>query len=209
LPPPPPCNPPPHEISSRTRNNAKLPAMLRPSLGLVRAKENNPAIGNTNMNMERVASAALGTGAVVAIVRATTESPLPEPTCGGLKLHVVNAGSLEHEKVTLFGKLPVVGFTSMLKLPGCPAGTEVLGGVMPMVKSKFWLGIAVNMTDAECVISEGSLPTPVTTKAYACVPLLETVTLNGVPLDTGVAFAGLITQLGGFPVPHASVTELV
>jgi hypothetical protein len=98
LPPPPPCNPPPH--------------------------------------MERVASAALGTGAVVAIVKATTESPLPEPTCGGLNLHVVNAGSLEHKKVTLFGKLPVVGFTSMLKLAGCPTGTEVLAGVIPMVKSK-------------------------------------------------------------------------
>jgi len=97
LPPPPPCNPPPHEINSRTSHNARVPATLRPSLGLLRAKENNPAIGNTNMNMERVPSAALGTGAVVAIVRATTESPLPEPTCGGLNVHVVNAGSLEHE----------------------------------------------------------------------------------------------------------------
>jgi len=80
LPPPPPCNPPPQEINSSTSHNAKLPAMFRPSLGLVRAKENNPAMGNTNMNMERVASVALGTGAVVAIVRATTESTLPEPT---------------------------------------------------------------------------------------------------------------------------------
>lgn len=77
-----------------------------------------------------------GTAAVVARVNVTTESPLPEPTCVGLKPHVVNAGSFEQEKLTLFGKDPVVGFTSRLKIAGCPAGTDALPGVIPIVESK-------------------------------------------------------------------------
>ena len=87
------------------------------------------------MNVERIRFA--GTAAVVAIVSAMTERPLPEPTCAGLKVHVVKAGSFEHENVTLLGKLPVVGFTSMLKTAGCPAEIDAFGGVIPIVKSKF------------------------------------------------------------------------
>jgi len=105
------------------------------SLGLVRAKQNIPAIGNINRNVERIRFA--GTGAVVAMVNAVAEFPLPEPTCAGLNVQVVKAGSFEHENVTLLGKFPVVGFTSMLKTAGCPAGMDAFGGVIPIVKSKF------------------------------------------------------------------------
>jgi hypothetical protein len=87
------------------------------------------------MKVERIVLARIG--AVVAKVNCTIESPLPVPTCAGLNVHVVNAGSLEHENVTLLGKLPVVGFTSMLKTVGCPAGIDALGGAIPIVKLKF------------------------------------------------------------------------
>jgi len=109
----------------------------------------------------------------------------------------------------LFGKLPVVGFTSMLKLAGCPAGTEVLGGVIPIVKSKFWLGIAVNVTDAERVIAEGSLPRPTTLKLYACDMPLDTVTVNAAPPPVGTALDGLTTQLGGAVPAQPSATVLL
>jgi len=105
------------------------------SLGLVRAKQNIPAIGNINRNVERIRFA--GTGAVVAMVNAVAEFPLPDPTCAGLNVQVVKAGSFEHENVTLLGKFPVVGSTSMLKTAGCPAGMDAFGGVIPIVKSKF------------------------------------------------------------------------
>ena len=79
----------------------------------------------------------------------TAEVSLPEPTCGGLNRQVVSAGSLEQAKDTVFGKDPVVGLTSKLKIAGCPAGSDALPGVMPMVKSKVWLGVAVNVTGTE------------------------------------------------------------
>ena len=65
---------------------------------------------------------------------------------------------MEQEKVTAAGNEPVVGFTSRLKFDGWPAGTDALAGVMPMVKSKLWLGVAVKLTAAECVIELESLP---------------------------------------------------
>jgi hypothetical protein len=122
----------------------------------------------------------------------------------GLNRQVVSAGSFEHENVTLFGNAPVVGFTSIMKLAGCPAGIELLGGVMPMVKSKFWLGIAVKVTDAECVIAEGSLPTPAMLKLYVCDTLLETMTVKGMLAAVGVTLAGLATQLEGAAAPQLS-----
>jgi hypothetical protein len=80
---------------------------------------------------------AAATGAVVASVKVTAEFSLPEPTWVGLNPHVARAGSFEQEKDTLLGNEPVVGFTTRLKIAGCPAGIDVLCGVMPMVKSKF------------------------------------------------------------------------
>lgn len=101
-----------------------------------------------------------GIAAVVARVKVTAECSLPAPTCVGLKPHVVNAGSLEHENETLLGNDPFVGSTTRLKIAGCPAGCDVLPGVMPMVKSKLWLGVAVNVTGTEWEIAAPSVPTP-------------------------------------------------
>ena len=122
---------------------------------------------------------------------------------------MVSAGSFEHENVTSLGNVPVVGLTSILKLAACPADTDALvGGMVTIVKSKFWLGNAVKVTDAECVIAEGSLPTPTILKRYACDTLPETVTVKGVPPDVGVTLAGLGTQLGGAIGPQLMVTAL-
>ena len=105
-----------------------------------------------------------GIAAVVASVNVTAEFSLPEPTCGGLNAQVVSAGSFEHEKLTLPGNEPVVGLTSRLKMAGCPAGSEALAGLMPMVKSKVWLGSAVKATAAEWEIAAPSLPTAAISK---------------------------------------------
>ena len=122
-------------------------------------------------------------------------------------MHVVSAGSLEHEKTTSFGNIPVVGLTSILKLAACPADTDALvGGMVAIVKSKFWLGNAVKVTGVECVIAEGSLPTPTILKLYACDTLLETVTVKGVPPGLGITLAGLATQPGGAFAPQLRVT---
>ena len=77
-----------------------------------------------------------GIGAVVESVNAIAEVSLPAPTCVGLKTHVVSAGNLEQAKLTLLGNDPAVGLTLRLKIAGCPAGSDALPGVMPMVKSK-------------------------------------------------------------------------
>ena len=91
----------------------------------------------------------------------TGESLLPERTCAGLNAQVVSAGSLEHEKLTSFGNVPVVGLTSILKLADCPAGMDALvGGMTAIVKSKSWLGSAMKVTGVDCVMAEGSLPMP-------------------------------------------------
>lgn len=90
-----------------------------------------------------------GIAAAVASVKVTAEFSLPDPTCGGLNPQVVSAGNFEHEKLTLLGNDPFVGLTSKLKIAGCPAGSDALPGVMPMVKSKVWLGMAVNATRTE------------------------------------------------------------
>jgi hypothetical protein len=103
-------------------------------------------------------------GAVVEIVRAMVEFPLPAPTCTGLKVHAVSAGRLEHANVTLLGNVSVVGATLRMKLVDCPGGTDPLVGAIAMVKSKPWARIAVKLTAAECAIAAGSLPTPVMLK---------------------------------------------
>ena len=105
-----------------------------------------------------------GIAAVVASVKVIAEFSLPGPTCGGLNAQVVSAGNFEHEKLTLFGKDPLVGLTSRLKIAGWPAGSDALAGVIPMVKSKVWLGVALNVTGTEWVIATASLPSPVTLK---------------------------------------------
>ena len=123
---------------------------------------------------------------------------------------MVSAGSFEHENVTSLGNVPVVGLTSILKLAACPTGTDALvGGMITIVKSKFWLGNAVKVTGAECVITEGSLPTPTILKLYACDTSLETVTVKGVPSEVGITLAGLATQLGDAFAPQLRVTALL
>lgn len=121
-------------------------------------------MGNAGKNIARAEVLAAGTGAVVARVNVTSELSLPAPTWVGLNPQVVSAGSLEHEKVTLLGKEPVIGLTLTVKMVGCPTGTDALAGVIPIVKSKFWFGIAVNVTAVEWVIAAGSLPTPLMLK---------------------------------------------
>lgn len=122
----------------------------------------------------------------------------------------MSAGSFEHENVTSLGNVPVVGLRSILKLAACPAGTDALvGGMVTIVKSKFWLGNAVKVTGAECVMAEGSFPTPTILKLYACDTVLETVMVKGVPPDVGVTLAGLGTQLGGTIGPQVRVTALL
>ena len=121
-------------------------------------------MGNTARKIARMEVLNAGTGAVVASVNVTSEFSLPEPTWVGLKPQVASAGSLEHEKVTLLGKEPVIGLTLTVKMVGCPTGTDALAGVIPIVKSKFWLGIAVKVTAAEWLMAAGSLPTPLMLK---------------------------------------------
>jgi hypothetical protein len=67
-------------------------------------------MGNVRKSIEPAALA--WPSAVVVTVSATAEFPLPAPTCEGSKVQVERLGRFEQEKVTLFGKLPVVGFTS-------------------------------------------------------------------------------------------------
>jgi len=122
-------------------------------------------MGNAETNVARTELLnAAGTGAVVAMVKVTSEFSLPEPTWLGLNPQVASAGSLEHAKVTLLGKDPVVGLTLRVKMAGCPTGADALAGVIPIVKSKFWLGIAVKFTAAEWVMAAGSLPAPLMLK---------------------------------------------
>jgi hypothetical protein len=116
---------------------------------LGRFRQTNPASGKEKNNVASMALLEAGTAAVVASVKLTAEFSLPAPTCVGLKEHVVSAGNLEHAKLTLLGNDPAVGLTSRLKTAGCPTGSDALAGVMPIVKSKVWLGVAVNMSGAE------------------------------------------------------------
>jgi len=105
---------------------------------LERLRKINPENGKAENNVTAMRLLDAGTAVVVPTVKVTAESSLPEPTCGGLKPHVVKAGSFEQANDTLLGNDPLVGFTSRLNMAGCPA-----------VKSKFWLGVVMNVTAAE------------------------------------------------------------
>lgn len=104
-------------------------------------------------------AAALELGAVVVMLTVTTELPLPDGTCGGLKLHEAKDGSPEHAKLTLFGKFPGLGFTLALNNAVLPRTTATVGGVAEIEKSKFGLGIAIKLSAAECAVVAASVPT--------------------------------------------------
>src|SRR5262249_61587914 len=97
----------------------------------------------------------------------------------------------------------------MLKLTDCPGAIEIVVGVIPRVKSKFWAGIAVKVTGTECVMAEGSLPIPAMLKLKACETLLETVTVKEAPAEGGTTLAGLTGQVGGAPLPQVRHTALI
>ena len=122
---------------------------------------------NCNDKSDNFIADILGTGAVVAIDSVTRESPLPEPTCAGAKVQLVNAGSFEQEKVTFAGNAPVLGFTSMLNVAVCPAAMEELAGEAFIVKSNVWFARAEKLTATECEVEAVSVPTALMLKLYA------------------------------------------
>jgi len=166
--------------------------------------QNKPASGTDINSSELVA----GVGAVVAMVSATSEFPLPGPTWVGLKLQVVRLGRFEQAKVTSLGKLPVTGFTSTVKVVDLPTGTEADCGFTPKVKSKLCVGRTVSVTGAEWVIGAGSLPTALMLKLKLFEIVLLALTVNA-PDAEGVRLAGLAEHCGGALVPQLNVTGLL
>jgi hypothetical protein len=79
-----------------------------------RGNQSNPQARGNKRKTAAEGLAMRGTGAVVAMLIVTTELPLPRGIEFGLKPHVVSAGKLEQENVTLLGNVPVVGATSRL-----------------------------------------------------------------------------------------------
>jgi hypothetical protein len=158
-----PCNPPPQDSDAPVGRKSKRASGIRRRFEAELSGINQNRLPRGSAAITATA-AAREIGAVVEIVRPIVEFPVPAPTCAGLKVHAVSAGRLEQAKVTLLGNVPVVGATLRLKLADCPAGADPLVGVIPIVKSKPWAGIAVKLTAAECEIAAGSLPTPVTLK---------------------------------------------
>ena len=71
-----------------------------------------PAKGNAIASRSAPLLEARELGGFVETVIVTAESPLPDGTCVGLNEQVVNAGRPEQVKVTLPGKVAVVGETS-------------------------------------------------------------------------------------------------
>ncbi len=104
-------------------------------------------------------TAALELGAVVVMLTVTAELPLPDGTCGGLKLHDANAGKPEHDRLTALGKFPGLGVTVTLNNAVLPRATATVGGVADIEKSKFGLGLAVKLSATECVVVAASVPT--------------------------------------------------
>jgi hypothetical protein len=148
-------------------------------------------------------------GAVVDMLRETTELPLPEAICVGLKLHDVKAGKPGQETLTLFGKLPVFGFTVTLNSAVFPRATATLLGVADIAKSKPWFGKSVKISDAEWAMAAGSVPRAFTANTYVCADALLTVTVNGTPELLGTIFAGASVQLAGAPAPQLRATVLL
>ena len=89
----------------------------------------------------------------------TTELPLPEDTCGGLKLHDAKEGRPEHAKLTALGKIPGLGVTVTLNTAVPPLATATVGGVADIEKLKLAFGIAEKLSATECVVVAVSVPT--------------------------------------------------
>ncbi len=113
-----------------------------------------PTNGSTRDN-----AAALELGAVVVMLTVTTELPLADGTCGGLKLHDANEGNPEHARVTALGKVPGLGVTVTLNEAVLPRATATVGGVAEIEKLKFGFGIALKLSATACVVVAASLPT--------------------------------------------------
>lgn len=139
----------------------------------------------------------------------TTELPLPDGTCEGLKLHEAKAGKPEQDRLTVFGKFPGLGFTVTLNKAGLPRTTATVGGAAVMEKLKFGFGIAVKVNATECVVFAVSVPTALRWNGYACDVALLTSSVNGAPEALGTIVDGVIKQVGGAPLPQLRVTLLV
>jgi hypothetical protein len=89
-----PCSPPPHEAQNETKAIVKT---APPSFGR-RESSSTPTAPRLGKKIKKTADTAFavrGTGAVVAMLIVTVESPLPDGICAGLKAQVVNGGKLE------------------------------------------------------------------------------------------------------------------
>ena len=146
---------------------------------------------------------------MVAMLTVSTELPLPDGTCEGLKLHEANAGRPEQDRLTLFGKFPGLGFTVTLNKAVLPRTTATVGGVAVMEKLKFGFGIAVKLSATECVLLAVSLPTALRWNEYACDVALLTSTVNGTPELLGTIVDGVIEHVGGAPLPQLRFTLLL
>ena len=153
--------------------------------------------------------AALELGAVVVMLTVTTELPLPDGTCVGLKLHAARFGRPEHARLTLFGKLAGLGSTVALNKAVLPRTMATVGGVAEIEKLKFGVAIAAKLSAIECFIAAASLPTAFRLKEYACAVPLLTATVNGTPALFGTMPGGVTVQVGGAPVPQLSATLLL
>jgi len=136
----------------------------------------------------------------------TTELPLPDGTCDGLKLHEANDGNPEQDRLTLFGKFPGLGFTATLNKAVLPRTTATVGGVAEMEKLKFGFGIAVKLSPTECVVLAVSVPTALRLNEYVSEVALLTSTVNGTPELLGTIVDGVIEQVGGAPLPQLRFT---
>lgn len=139
----------------------------------------------------------------------TTELPLPDGTCEGLKLHEAKAGKPEQDRLTVLGKFPGLGFTVTLNKAVLPRTTARVGGVAVTEKLKFGFGIAVKVNATEWVVFEVSAPTAVRWNEYSCDVALLTSTVNGTPEALGTIVDGVIEQVGGAPLPQLRFTLLL
>lgn len=171
---------------------------------LVRGTKRITASGKARHN-----AAAREVGAVVVMLTVTTKLPLPDGTCGGLKLHDANAGKPEHARLTLFGKFPGVGFTFTVNKAVLPRTTATVAGVAEMEKLKFEFGVAIKLSATECVVAPASVPTALTLNEYVFAAALLTLTVNGTPEPVGTIAAGATLQLDGAPFPQLRATLLL
>jgi hypothetical protein len=154
-------------------------------------------------------AAVLELGAVVVMLTVTTELPLPDGTCAGLKLHEANAGRPEHVRLTLFGKVRGLGFTVTVNNAVLPRATAAVGGVAEIEKVKIGVDIVVKLSATACLMAAVSLPTASRSKEYACAVGLLTATVNETPVLSGTRADGFTVQVGGAPVPQLNATLLL